>query len=155
MLFTAVLLTQVLLPSQHLVTARYKTGEIATSDIRASQDYLLEDHELTKQLRKEAETKAPIVYTASDSVATTLLASMTQALNTVRTARSEKLSITTAELRPLLEPVLDAQLAEGELRSLLKTNNQSALLASLKLVLDEVYRHKIILDEKVFRSDTQ
>lgn len=155
LLLTAVLLTLVLLPSQHLVTARYKTGEIATSDIRASQDYLLEDHELTKQLRKEAGTKAPIVYTASDSVAATLLGSMTQALNTARTARSEKPAITTAELRPLLEPVLDAQLAEGELRSLLKTNNPSALLTSLKQVLDEVYKHKVILDEKVFKSDTQ
>jgi metal dependent phosphohydrolase len=39
LLLTAGLLTLILLPSQHLVTARYKPGEIATSDIRASQDY--------------------------------------------------------------------------------------------------------------------
>ncbi|QOX79688.1 HDIG domain-containing protein [Trichlorobacter lovleyi] len=155
LLVTAGLLTLILLPSQHLVTARYKPGEIATSDIRASQDYLLEDHELTKQLRSEAEAKAPVVYTAGETVATTLLNSITRAMNATRNARSENPAITTAELRPLLEPVLEAQLAEGELRSLLKVTNQPPVLSSLKQILDELYKQKIILDEKVFRSDIQ
>ena len=154
LLLTTGLLTLILLPSQHLVTARYKTGEIATSDIRASQDYLLEDHELTKQLRSEAEAKAPIVYTSTETIAATLLASLNRALATVRTSRSEKPGITIAELRPLLEPVLDAQLTDGTIRALLKINNEALLTASLKQILDGVYKQKIILDAKVFRSDT-
>jgi cyclic-di-AMP phosphodiesterase PgpH len=154
LLLTTGLLTLILLPSQHLVTARYKTGEIATSDIRASQDYLLEDHELTKQLRSEAEAKAPIVYTSTETIAATLLASINRAFATVRTARSEKPGVTTAELRPLLEPVLDAQLTDGAVRALLKINNEALLSASLKQILDGVYKQKIILDAKVFRSDT-
>lgn len=154
LLLTAGLLTLVLLPSQHLVTARYKPGEIATSDIRASQDYLLEDRELTKQLRSEAELKAPIVYTSSNTVSTHLLTSIDKALAATRTARSEDPGLTTAELRPLLEPVLDAQLSEGELRTLLKVSSDATVLSQLKRVLDETYKQKIILDAKVFRSDT-
>jgi len=152
---TAGLLTLILVPSQHLVTARYKTGEIATSDIRASEDYLLEDHELTRQLRSEAEAKAPIVYTSNENSATLLLAKISQALDTVRTARREDPDRTTTELRPLLEPILDAQLAEGELRALLNVTNEATLQNSLKRILDDVYKQKIILDAKVFRSDTQ
>lgn len=151
---TAVLLTLVLLPSQHLVTARYQQGEIATSDIRASQDYLLEDHELTKQLRNEAETKAPVVYTAYRNAATNLLLNISKALEAVRAARKEKPGITTRELRPLIEPLLDAQLAEGELRTLLKVSDDQNLIPNLKGILDEIYKQKIILDAKVFRSDT-
>jgi putative nucleotidyltransferase with HDIG domain len=154
LLLTSALLTLLLLPSQHLITARYQAGEIATSDIRASQDYLLEDHELTNQLKSEAETKAPVVYTASTNTTANLLTSITKALETVRTARSAKAGITTREIRPLLEPLLDAQLAEGELRTLLKVSNESSLIANLKNILDEIYKQKIILDAKVFRSDT-
>lgn len=154
LLLTSALLTLLLLPSQHLVTARYQAGEIASSDIRASQDYLLEDHALTSQLKSEAETKAPVVYTASTNVTANLLASITKALETVRTARNEKPGITTNEIRPLLEPLLDAQLAEGELRTLLKVSNESSLITNLKSILDEIYKQKIILDAKVFRSDT-
>jgi putative nucleotidyltransferase with HDIG domain len=154
LLLTAALLTLLLLPSQHLITARYQAGEIATSDIRAGQDYLLEDHELTKQLRSEAETKTPVVYTASDTVTATLLAHITKAFETVRAAHKNKSSISTSELRPLLEPLLDAQLAEGELRTLLKVSATPGLITNLKALLDEVYKQKIILDTKVFRSDT-
>ena len=154
LLLTAGLLTLVLLPSQHLVTARYKPGEIATSDIRASQDYLLEDHELTKQLRSEAETKAPIVYTYNGQIAVTLSGVVKRALDATASARSEKTTITTAELRPLLEPILDAQLSEGELRTLLKITNSTIVLGNLKPLLDEIYKQKVVLDTKVFRSDT-
>ncbi|MBV5337691.1 MAG: HD family phosphohydrolase, partial [Deltaproteobacteria bacterium] len=91
----------------------------------------LEDHELTKQLRSEAETKTPVVYTASDTVTANLLAQISKAFETVRTARKEKASISTSELRPLLEPLLDAQLAEGELRTVLKLSTAPGLITNL------------------------
>lgn len=154
LLLTATILTLLLLPSQHLTTARYQAGEIATSDIRATQDYLLEDRELTQQLRTDAESTAPIVYTLSDNIPESLLARLQRAIATTRAARNEKPGLSTAELRPQLEPILDVQLAEGELRTLIRSEISDAVIARLRRSLQSVYRQKVILDTKVFRSDT-
>lgn len=154
LLLTAGILTLVLLPSQHLTTARYKAGEIAASDIRATQDYLLEDHELTKQLRTEAEASSPIVYTAGTAVAETIVSIMGRAFDAARVALAEKPGITHDQLRLILEPVLDTQLSEGELRSLTKAAYTTDILPQLSKILGGIYTQKIILDAKVFRSDT-
>ena len=153
LLLTAGILTLLLLPSQHLTTARYKPGEIATSDIRATQEYLLEDQELTRQRLRDVEMTAPIVYTASDDVVSLLLQAFKRAAETIQTARSGNSNISTTELRPLLEPVLDVQLAEAELRTLLRLEYDDQLKAGLERLLRTVYQHKIVLDAKVFRSD--
>ena len=153
LLLTAAFLTVLLLPSQHLTTARYKAGDIATSDIRATEDYLLEDRNLTIQLRTEAENTAPIVYTYSENVVDHLMSSLTRAISTTQSTRHAKSTLTTAELRSLLEPILDVQLAEGELRMLLKIEAPDATLARLKRLLTTIYRQKVVLDAKVFRSD--
>src|SRR6185369_16826892 len=65
---TALLLTFIVLPSHHFTSFEFKSGDIATSDIRATQDYLVEDHALTEQRRKEAANNAPIVYNLSERV---------------------------------------------------------------------------------------
>ena len=154
LLLTAGILTLLLLPSQHLTTARYQPGEIATSDIRATQEYLLEDQELTRQRLRDVEMTAPIVYTTSDEVVTVLLQALKRAAETTQNARSTRPVISTAELRPLLEPILDIQLAEAELRTLMRLEYDAPLTASIKRLLEAVYQHKVILDAKVFRSDT-
>lgn len=46
---TALLLTFLITPSQQFIPPSYKAGDIATSDIRATQDYLLEDRPLTEK----------------------------------------------------------------------------------------------------------
>lgn len=151
---TALLLTLMLVPSHHLMTTQYQAGEIATSDIRASQEYLVEDRDLTDQLRKEALVAAPIVYTYSETVDDMLMNGMKQALDLTSSRRAEKPNLTTSELRTVLEPVLGVQLAEGELRSLLQVRQPTAVITELKQRLDELYRRRIVLDAKVFRADT-
>ena len=68
LVITAVILTILILPGQHFSSVTYKAGDIATSDIRATQDYLVEDHALTEQRRKEAASNAPVIYNQSDRV---------------------------------------------------------------------------------------
>ncbi len=155
LLLTAIILTLLLVPSHHLVTARYKAGDIASSDIRAIQDYLLEDKILTGQLRNRAETKAPVVYTLNETNVTTVLSAVNKAIETLQAARSEKPGITTNELRPLIIPVINLELSDQELLALLKTNNKEQLFQSLKRILDDLYKQKIVLDAEVFRLDTK
>jgi len=153
LLLTAAILTLLLVPNQHLTSARYKPGEIATSDIRATQEYLLEDQELTRQRLRDVEMTTPIVYTAGDALVPLLLQSFKRAAETTQNTRSAQPAISTAELRPLLEPILDVQLAEAELRTLLRLEYDDQLTAALERLLKTVYQHKVILDAKVFRSD--
>lgn len=152
---TAALLTIILMPNQHLTTARYTAGEIATSDIRATQDYLLEDKQLTSQLREEAAAASPVVYSFSDKVTAMLVTSVEKGLSAVRAAQLARPESNAAELRALLEPVLEVRLSDAELQAFLQLRNDGALLNDLKRILAGVYQHRIVLDAKVFRSDIQ
>ncbi len=62
LLATALILTLLIVPSQHFHTSQYKAGEIAPADIKATQSYLLEDLSLTEKKRSEAEKATPFVY---------------------------------------------------------------------------------------------
>jgi len=88
---TAIILTSLILPSQHFSAIIFKAGDIATSDIRATQDYLVEDHALTEQRRKEAGSNAPVIYNLSDQVPTYLVGKLEQALSTIRAEQSAKI----------------------------------------------------------------
>lgn len=147
---TALVLTLILLPSQHLTTALYHPGEIAASDIRATQDYLLEDKELTRQLRSEAELTTPVVYTFSDRVANEQVGAIFRALQIIREHSARQ-----AGLQGVLIPILDAQLSDAELRALTRIRNEKALLADLDKQLNALYRNRIVLDAKVFLADTR
>ena len=61
LLFTALFLTLLIIPSPQFLSVNYREGDIATSDIRAAQDYLIEDLLLTEKKRAEAEATAPFV----------------------------------------------------------------------------------------------
>src|SRR6185369_11578847 len=107
---TSLLLTLFILPSQHLTTLEFKTGDIATSDIRATQDYLVEDHALTEQRRREVGNNSPIIYNLSDRVPSYLTEKLEQALATIRKVRTIKPQTTVDEWRRLLTPLLDTEL---------------------------------------------
>jgi membrane-associated HD superfamily phosphohydrolase len=51
LLVTALILTLIIVPSQHFHASRYNAGEIAPADIKATQSYLLEDLSLTEKKR--------------------------------------------------------------------------------------------------------
>src|ERR1035437_3979690 len=87
---TALLLTLTILPNQHIYKLSYKVGDIATSDIRVTQDLLVEDKALTEQRRKDAANNAPVVYNLSDQVAGALVDKLHQTLAVVHPAGEEK-----------------------------------------------------------------
>ena len=152
---TSLLLTFILIPEQQLTTTRYNAGEIASSDIRANQDYLLEDQELTKQLKADAENESPIVYTFSDKTASEHLSTFSRALQAVRESRADNQVTSTAELKNILLTILDTKLSEQELKVFSKIRNEKLLLEDLGNMLTAIYKNKIILDANVFRSDSQ
>jgi len=152
---TALVLTFLILPSQHFSSVSYIAGEIATSDIRAPQDYLVEDRALTEQRRKEAASNAPVIYNLSDRVPTYLAGKLEQALAAIRQEQAAAGRKTVEEWRKILTPLLDTELSEADIRALTRIKSDKSFLTETKKLLDELYRHKIVLDGKVFQTDAR
>ncbi len=150
---TSLLLTITILPSQHTSTLSYKVGDIATSDIRASQDQLVEAKALTEQRRKDAANNAPVVYNLSDQLAGALHDKLQQALIIVRATDDENSKKTIAQLRAVLTPLLDTELSDAEIIALTRITSDRLFLASASELLGELFQRKIVLDANVFQTD--
>lgn len=151
---TSLLLTLILLPNQHLSTARYKAGEIAASDIRATQNFLLEDKNLTEQLRKEAEGNSPVVYTFNDQIAAVHASTIASAIKTIHDTQNRQHG-QQADPNSALLVIPDTKLTVEEFRALSSVRSEKALMASLNSLLSRIYSSRIVLDSKVFISDSE
>lgn len=152
---TAFLLTFIVLPSHHFSLIQFKTGDIATSDIRATQEYLVEDRVQTEQRRKEAANNAPLIYNLSDRVPSYLIGKLEEALSNIRTARSAKSSKSVEEWRGLLMPLLDTELSEAEIHAFTRIRSDKAFLDDVTGLINELYQRRIVLDGKVFQTDVR
>jgi len=152
---TALVLTFTILPNLHISTFAYNVGEIATSDIRVTQDLLVEDKALTEQRRKDAGNNAPVVYNLSDQVPGAIVDKLRQVLLAVRTVRDAKLEKSVAEWRTLMMPLLDADVSEAEIQAFTRIKSDKSFLTSAGELLNELYLRKIVLDGKVFQTDTR
>lgn len=152
---TALLLTMIILPGQHLSTISYKTGDIATSDVRAIQDQLIEDRALTEQRRKEAASIAPVIYNLNDQVSSSLVDKLEQAVATIRSDIGDAQKNNSSQLHEVLTPLLDTDLKEPELQALLRIKSDKAFLASAKTLLNDLYLRTIVLDGKAFQQDAR
>lgn len=152
---TALILTLIILPGQHLSTVSYKTGDIATSDIRATQELLVEDRALTEQRRKEAGINAPVIYNLNDRVQSNIYEKLQKALAAIRAKTAEKLKTPVTEWRALLLPLLDTELKDAEFQALKRIKSDKLFLASVLKLLNELYHRRIVLDGNVFQNDTR
>ncbi len=152
---TALVLTIIILPRQHFSSFSYKAGDIATSDIRATQDYLVEDKALTEQRRKEVANNAPAIYNLSDRVPTYITEKLGKTLDAIHQGQAGGGRKTTEDWRRILAPLLDAELKDTDIRALTRIKSGKAFLADTKKLLDGLYQRKIVLDGKVFQTDAR
>ncbi len=152
---TALLLTLAILPSQHTSELSYKIGDIASSDIRVTQDQLVEDKALTEQRRKDAAGNAPVVYNLSDQVPGALCDKLQQALALIRSGLDKEPVKSFSEWRAQLTPLLDTDLSDAEIMALIRIKSDKLFMTSATELLDELYERKIVLDGKVFQTDTR
>ncbi len=152
---TALLLTFAILPNQHISTFAYKVGDIATSDIRVTQDLLVEDKALTEQRRKDAGNNSPVVYNLNDQVPGVLIDKLRQVLAAIRAGRDAKQEKSVSQWRELLTPLIDTDLSEAEIQAFTRIKSDKVFLSSAGELLNELYQRKIVLDGKVFQTDTR
>ncbi|MDD2898144.1 MAG: HDIG domain-containing protein [Desulfuromonadaceae bacterium] len=150
---TALILTFVILPKQHTSNLSYKIGDIATSDIRVTNDLLVEDKALTEQRRKDAGNNAPVVYNLSDQMAGALYDKLQHTVTIIREGRDAKPQKSVSQWREQLTPLLDTDLSAAEITALTRISSEKLFLAHVSALLNELYQRKIVLDGKVFQTD--
>jgi cyclic-di-AMP phosphodiesterase PgpH len=154
-LATAVILTFLVIPRQQFISSGYKAGDIATSDIRATQDYLLEDRPLTEKKRVEAEMAAPLIYSYNPNAALLTLQRFEQAFTLIREAKSGTAPPERGPLRDTVSAALGVPLSSEELKVLTRIKADRALLSEINRLVGRIYSRKIVADSDAFSADLE
>jgi cyclic-di-AMP phosphodiesterase PgpH len=149
---TAIILTFIILPGRHL-RMDLKAGDIATSDIRASRDHLVEDQAMTDLRRKEAGNLSPVVYNLSDRVPGYITDKIGQTLSLIRKEKDNIDKTDHEQWIKLLSPLLDTELTKEDVAVLTSIRSENAFLSDLTKLLNDLYSSKIVLDGTVFLTD--
>ncbi|HEX2768155.1 MAG TPA: HDIG domain-containing protein [Geobacteraceae bacterium] len=153
LLLTVLILAFFIIPSQHYMTVSYKAGGIATSDIRATQDYLLEDRPLTEKKRLEAELAAPYLYTFNANTALEITNRFEKALALTREMVVRDNSSDRRSLQDVLSRFLGVEVTGAELDALLRIKSDPGLLVEIRRIINRLYGQKIVADKKSFAVD--
>ncbi|HEY6872665.1 MAG TPA: HDIG domain-containing metalloprotein [Geobacteraceae bacterium] len=152
-ILTALFLTSLIIPSQQFIPPNYREGDIATSDIRATQDYLLEDRPLTEKKRAEAEAAAPLVYDFDANVPLEITRRFEKTLSLIRGAKSGTAPVDGATLTDDVAAALGVTPTGSELRALARVKSDRALLTDIGRLAGRLYNRKIVADSKAFAAD--
>jgi len=151
LLVTTVILTILITPQQHIIKTTYRAGEIASADVRANRDYLVEDHKLTEEKRAEAAAAVGAIYNLDKGVGEAITQRLRHGLSFLHSASGS--SGDREQLRKGVSEFLGVEVTLQELVALLRIRSEGQLLADAGRVLQSVYRHQLILDQSSFSAD--
>jgi cyclic-di-AMP phosphodiesterase PgpH len=150
--FTAFILAIIIIPSQHFQVTRYNAGDIAPTDIKATQSYLLEDRALTETKRAAAEAAVPLVYELAPTTGDDLTERFAKVFTLVIDGRSQAGTEQEA-LRQEVSRVLGCDVAPEQLAALQRIRNFGAALAEIDHGADGIYKVMVVADRAAFEAD--
>ena len=155
MLFlTALFLTLLIIPNPQFLTVNYREGDIATSDIRATQDYLIEDLLLTEKKRAEAEAAAPFVYSLASNANIEIVRRFEEALSLLRDQGEQGEQGEQGDARrSAVAGALAVEISPREVTALSRLKQERAFLSDLGRQLAPFYRQRIVADRAHFAAD--
>ncbi|HJV35701.1 HDIG domain-containing metalloprotein, partial [Geomonas sp.] len=148
LMLTALFLTLLILPSPQFFSANYREGDIATSDIRATQDYLIEDLLLTEKKRNEAESHSPFVYSLDPNANIEIVRRFEDALRLINDRRGER-----DHGFSQVAGALQVDLTSREFGALSHISQERAFLSELGRQVAPLYRMRIVADRQKFEAD--
>jgi hypothetical protein len=157
----AVLIATMVRGFQLQTLPEYKVGDIASADVRASQDFLYEDEQATASLREAARERTPALYVLDVELIANQEMRIAQAFATARQILSDqhvspqgKLTRNRqARILLLLGKEIENVIPPEYLPPLLEQRFAPALEAKIQRILDNVLRSGIVADGEAFRRD--
>lgn len=143
LVLTAAFLALLIIPSPHFMAVNYREGDIATSDIRANQDYLIEDMLLTEKKRAEAEAAAPFVYAFDANAALDLPRRLEKAFAQLHSGGDREAVAKTLGVEP----------SPREYLALSRVKEPRAFLSAVSQNIAPLYRRRIVADRESFARD--
>jgi putative nucleotidyltransferase with HDIG domain len=153
LLSTAFLLTLLVLPKQHFITTKFNSGDISSTDIRATQGYLLEDRLPTEKKRAAAEAAAPYVYDFNPRKMDELMERFAQAFSLIAKAKNDSVA-DSMQLREALAETFGCEVSDTEFSSLQRVKSEKILIAEIKRLATPAYARKIVADTRIFAADS-
>jgi putative nucleotidyltransferase with HDIG domain len=153
LLTMAVLLSLLITPRQHFITANLKSGTIATADIRATQDYLIEDRPLTDKKRAEAEAAVPLVYVFDPHSALDVSRRFEKTLTLLRESRSRGEELSGEQLRGAVARELGVAVTPAEVELLTRIRSDQSFMSEVNRVCGRIFAHKIAGDARTLAHD--
>jgi putative nucleotidyltransferase with HDIG domain len=150
---TAALLALLIVPDQHFVTSRFNAGDIATTDIRATQRYILQDEILTEKKRSAAAASVPFVYNFYPNRAKELTGRFEQALSLVPEAKNHDTAETRDKLLRSVADALGCGITDSELNAFERVKSKTYVLSEIGRILGDVYERKVVADNNLFSAD--
>jgi len=152
LLLTTAILSILITPESHILSTKYKVGEIATADVRATRDYLIEDRKLTEERQAEAAAAVQAIYEldsgAEEQVLQRLRKGFAFLANEKFTDRTDRESF-----RKGLGEFLGVEISHQELAALLRVRGESQFIAEIGRLLQQIYRHQLIVDQRSYTAD--
>jgi putative nucleotidyltransferase with HDIG domain len=150
---TATLLALLIVPNQHFVSSKFNSGDIATTDIRATQRYILQDELLTEKKRSAAMASVPLVYNFYPNRSKELAGRFEQAMSLVPKAKNRDSAETRDKLLRSVAEALGCSINDKELLAFERVGSKESVLSEIKRILGEVYDRKVVADKKLFSAD--
>jgi putative nucleotidyltransferase with HDIG domain len=153
-LLTSLILTFLIVPNQHFQVVRYTAGDIAPTDIKATQSYLLEDRALTDKKKAEAAQSSPVFYDYRIGMGEELKKRFARAFSLIIDARNQG-SEDRAALLESVSAALECTVTVQELAALERIRNFRVLLGEVGHVSDTVYRNKVVANKAELISNSR
>lgn len=151
---TAIILTFIIFPRQEFMSVRHEAGDIASTDIRATRDHLLEDRALTERKRREAEDAVPFAYSFDQQAAAELVTRFEQALVVLREAAAHREEAEQTSVDQALRDIFGFTPSRTEIAALMRLGSSSELIGQVSQLAERLYSHKIIADKRRFAADS-
>ncbi len=154
LLASALFLTLLIIPSHQFLAIKYNAGDIAKSDIRATQDYLLEDRPLSEEKRSEAEAAAPYVYSLNAAAALDVARRFEHGISLINKAL-ERDEAKGEDFRQKVSRALvqDGSVSAEEIAAIARFKSRQPLQVEIERLVSALYQRKIVKDREDFSAD--
>jgi len=153
LILTSLLLTLIIVPGQQFIGSRFNPGDIAPTNIKATQGYLLEDRALTEKKRAAAISSVPYVYNYYPNQAKELTGRFERAFALISEGAQGKQADNGESLQRSVGEALGCSVTNAEINAMERMGSGDSALSGVDRILTIVYGRRVVADRKLFSAD--